>query len=914
MLTKEQSRALNLIESGHSCVILGQAGTGKSYLIKEMLKRIKDKRASVTASTGLAARQFQGATTIHHWAGLGDGRFENQHLLKILSEETKSRIQKCDLLVIDEISMISRKIFEKLEFICRSVREPSLYFGGLQVVCVGDFFQLPPVPNDLYRDPGDHAFTSDVWTKTITHIITLKTVIRQSDEDLILAINELERGIPSHQTNQLMLALDRPSTRSSPCFLFGTNFEVDCFNMTELHKMPGEPTSYCADEEGEQKYLRKIIANKLLLLKEGAPVMLIRNLSDSLVNGLLGTVLRLEDDGPTVKFEDKIIKLNKVTFSVFDPAQCATIAQRKQFPIALAFAMTVHKSQGLTLPNVVVDCKNIFQAGQMGVAVGRSTDRGGLCVRNYDPKCCKQHPQAVNDYCSSLGVVAIGDLSCCQKVFEDGIFEEDFFDTSEHGEIHVYVAENSDESDFEEDDMKMIEELERAENSRPEGMDHQKARHLLTELRVQNPLSDNQKILNSDIIYFEIHFDRFLDFVQVLTQKIESMKSEHCSSSQSVKNWTSFYSSYHSFLQSKEYNSLCKSLFSSRSVNDLFCGSVATAIRKNIVTSQTEQEPEQPMKTCDTFISDFAHGKIRYVGGRAVAKLKYHNTNLVRNDLRNYGKILNQQAKVKVEVLQSIIVSQADVECSTKFPRSIIDVKRKQNLSCGLTNITDGAFQFFLELEKTRIPLYSEHELKYHGQNVLQHIQATIVEDRNLFNSWTNLFSNLQTRLFTMNADLDTCSLILSDIVDGATAITCLFKDIVNSYLRVTDSEYRKKLLEEVGQKKSMEHRKKVLTKGKAKSSAANTNISIHDLLGATNREAYHLKLKAALIENSGLLNIFKKKELLILGKFYNTKLKQADKKEVQCDILRNTILNCDKMPNPDIQLNLSDRQGSSIN
>lgn len=164
-----------------------------------------------------------------------------------------------------------------------------------------------------------------------------------------------------------MLALERPLSRNNPRVLFGTNFEVDCFNMTELHKMQGESTnaSYVVEEEGEQKYLRKINANKVLLLKEGAPVMLIRNLSDTLVNGLLGTVFKLEDDGPTVKFETKIIILSKVTFSVYDPSRCITVAERKQYPICLAFAMTVHKSQGLTLPSVLVDCKNIFQCKQV---------------------------------------------------------------------------------------------------------------------------------------------------------------------------------------------------------------------------------------------------------------------------------------------------------------------------------------------------------------------------------------------------------------------------------------------------------------------------------------------------------------------------------------------------------------------
>lgn len=450
-------------------------------------------------------------------------------------------------------------------------------------------------------------------------------------------------------------------------------------------------------------------------------------------------------------------------------------------------------------------------------------------------------------------------------------------------------------------------QVESTSTNTSDGQGHQQdTRRLLNEMRAPYPLSDKQKGLNADIDYIEGKFHLFVDFVKILSQKIELMKNEHCSTSQTVKNWNSFYSSYHTFMQSPEYNALCKSLFQSRNVNYLLCGSIATAVRKNIITSQTPKESDQLKTSCDICISDFAHGKIRYVGGRAVAKVKYHNTNLVRNDLRNFGQIYNQQAKVKVSLLQTTIVSQADVECS-KYSRSIIDVKRKQNLSCGLTNISDNTFEFFLELEKIRIPLYSEDQLRIHGQNMLQHIHSTVLKNEKLFSLWTSLFSKLQTSMFTLDSDSDDCSLIVSDMIDGASAIVCLFEDIVQSYLRVTDSEYRKKLLEDIGQKKSMELRKKVLTKGKAQTSTTNTDISIDALLKTTcsNREAYHLKLKAALLENSGILNTFKRKELLILGKFYNTKLKQSDKKEVQCDILRNAILKSEKMPNPDVELSL---------
>ncbi|XP_062580663.1 ATP-dependent DNA helicase PIF1-like [Saccostrea cucullata] len=124
MLNAEQSEALQLVVSGHNCLIHGQAGTSKSFLIKEIVKALKDRAVAVTASTGLAALQFQSATTVHHWAGLRDGRNTNQHLLQVIADETKDRIRTCSLLIIDEISM--------LEYVCRAVRDPSLYFGGLQ--------------------------------------------------------------------------------------------------------------------------------------------------------------------------------------------------------------------------------------------------------------------------------------------------------------------------------------------------------------------------------------------------------------------------------------------------------------------------------------------------------------------------------------------------------------------------------------------------------------------------------------------------------------------------------------------------------------------------------------------------------------------------------------------------------------
>ena len=180
--------------------------------------------------------------------------------------------------------------------------------------------------------------------------------------------------------------------------------------------MVGQPFIYKSRDEGDPKYLKKITAPKTLILKVGCPVILLRNISPTLVNGLRGHVNRLEEDGPTVSFEGRIVKLGRESFSVYDPTERTVRAERLQFPISLSFAITIHKSQGMTLPYVTVNCRNIFQPGQLGVAVGRSVTIEGLSVRHFSPSCCKPHRSDVVDYMENDGLPPIDNLTCCREV------------------------------------------------------------------------------------------------------------------------------------------------------------------------------------------------------------------------------------------------------------------------------------------------------------------------------------------------------------------------------------------------------------------------------------------------------------------------------------------------------------------
>ena len=233
-------------------------------------------------------------------------------------------------------------------------------------------------------------------------------------------------------------------------------------------------------------------------------------------------------------------------------------------------------------------------------------------------------------------------------------------------------------------------------------------------------------------------------------------------------NWSKFYANFHAYLQSKKYQKACTSLFAPKTVNPMLCGSLATEVRKFVLQQSHESELDQPhqLDLPAANISVFAHGKVRYVGGRAIAKTKHRNMNLVRNELQSVGVVLDHQTRVKVILLQHLTISQADVSDS-KYPDSLIDTSRRQNLSCGLTNISDNTFEFFLKLEQKRLPYYDKALLQTYGQDILTTIHNKILADESLFSSWTSLFCTVSSSLLAGDTTSDNCESILSDIVEG---------------------------------------------------------------------------------------------------------------------------------------------------
>lgn len=311
--SEEQIKVLDLIVKQEKSVFFtGSAGTGKSVLLREVIKRLLDKYnnredlVAVTASTGLAAVNI-GGQTLHRFAGIGIGKGSAEELMKRVAknENNVRRWRVAKVLIIDEISMIDGDLFTKLSKIAQFIRKSSTPFGGLQVVLTGDFFQLPPVPDKYLKKQPLYCFQSPEWNKSIERTILLTKVFRQKgDNVLINMLNTVRLGNCTSEVTQKFVLLSREvhyADNILPTELFPTRNEVHQSNSTRLNKLPGRSWTFKAKDvftsdfpnviEQEKKLLGNVLASENLVLKEDAQVLMLHNMDDKIVNGSIGIVL-----------------------------------------------------------------------------------------------------------------------------------------------------------------------------------------------------------------------------------------------------------------------------------------------------------------------------------------------------------------------------------------------------------------------------------------------------------------------------------------------------------------------------------------------------------------------------------------------------------------------------------------------
>ncbi len=375
----KQGIALEIMLSGESVLLTGSAGAGKTFVLNQFIKIAKNegKHVSVTATTGLAATHL-GGTTIHSWSGIGISDELYHGFNDKMSKTRREIIEKTDVLIIDEISMLHDYRLDMVDEICRVVRKIDKPFGGIQLIMSGDFFQLPPINRGDSR-AGGFVVNSKVWDELDPVICYIDEQYRQDDKELIDILNSIRAGEVNREHAEKLLARVnvKPDGDELVTELHTVNVDVDRINDAMLDTLSGNELFYSQSTTGNKNYVdslaRSVLAPVTLRLKNGALVMAVKNNPNKkYVNGSLGVVIGFErgTEYPIVEFKNgKVVTMMPDTWELRDGDKKR--ASISQIPLRLAWAITVHKSQGMTLDAAKIDLRKAFVEGMGYVALSR---------------------------------------------------------------------------------------------------------------------------------------------------------------------------------------------------------------------------------------------------------------------------------------------------------------------------------------------------------------------------------------------------------------------------------------------------------------------------------------------------------------------------------------------------------------
>ncbi len=386
-MTQEQS--LHILKMGHNVFLTGAPGTGKTYVVNEYIEYLEDHdiNVAVTASTGIAATHI-GGQTIHSWSGVGIKENISEYEVEAMLEKKYlwNRFDKTDVLIIDEVSMLSAGLLDSIDRIAKAMRRSHAPFGGMQIVLVGDFFQLPPIGNadTLY------AFQADIWREADMHVCYLEKSYRQDEGELWSLLTQIRKQDVDEGTH--MTLSDAQEFRMSdvePTRLYTHNADVDTINEQKLSELTTPLRVFPAHTRGAKKNIetlkKSLLAPETLRLKEGALIMFVKNNSEKgYVNGTMGYIVDMDDDEIVAEtFDGKRINVEAESWSVAND-DGKILAEVIQLPLRLAWAITVHKSQGMTLDAAEIDLSKCFVPGQGYVALSRVRSIEGLKILGYN--------------------------------------------------------------------------------------------------------------------------------------------------------------------------------------------------------------------------------------------------------------------------------------------------------------------------------------------------------------------------------------------------------------------------------------------------------------------------------------------------------------------------------------------------
>ena len=393
----------DFIRNGDNVFVTGFAGTGKSYILNKLKEKYK-KKLTITSTTGIAAVNVKGQT-LHSWAGVGLCRNPiNVTVDKIRQRPTQFRqIVGCKILAIDEISMLNVETFQYVNEVLKQVRENDKPFGGIQVLFIGDFFQLPPVEQGESFERR-YCFETELWDELELKNVVLKRNFRQNEEDFIKALSDMRINRLTEEDIDLLETRCVNEDDGEILHIFSTNEEANRYNTVKFNAI-NEPVINFVAKDGVYRgkslvyegfipreemildiFNKNCRADREIFLKKGCRVMLLVNMDfdRGLINGSCGVIQGFNDETINITFDNGVnanIPMHEFEYYYNDKV----VALRLQYPLKLAYGITIHKSQGMTLDKLVVDCKRVFECGQVYVAMSRVKTLGGLYLRHFEP-------------------------------------------------------------------------------------------------------------------------------------------------------------------------------------------------------------------------------------------------------------------------------------------------------------------------------------------------------------------------------------------------------------------------------------------------------------------------------------------------------------------------------------------------
>lgn len=410
-IPQEKQIIIDFIRAKHNVCITGAAGTGKSFMLR--LIREHFPHVHVTASTGVAAVNV-GGVTIHSWSGIGNGSHSAEEIVRFINSgpgtKIRRNLKKARLLAIDEISMVSANTLELINLVLQKVRCNEQSFGGIQLLVLGDFFQLPPVSKSQIPE---YCFDSMAWKDANFRIFELSEIFRQSDLRFIQLLNNIRYAALNEEDISLLKQRQEAKLDShiTPTILVTHNAQAEQINIARLNQLnESNLVSFQMTESGKESavsFLKKnCLASSQLNLKIGAQVMMLKNTlqKQGIINGSIGIITNFnKEKNPIVRFfngVETIISPEVWAVETYNETigKTEVTGSIKQIPLILAWAITIHKSQGMTMDSVLCDLTNVFADGQVYVALSRVKSLDGLFLRGFKTSSLKVNEKVKKFY------------------------------------------------------------------------------------------------------------------------------------------------------------------------------------------------------------------------------------------------------------------------------------------------------------------------------------------------------------------------------------------------------------------------------------------------------------------------------------------------------------------------------------